>query len=106
MKRLGNSNKAILAKFAKFAELKNWPAHFVDAKKLQKDRLFPKVQIISIDTYGHYYQVEKRNGKWQIQRVDFEGQKAVSAWMGTRKFETMLDNVITIQEIEKRDQGD
>lgn len=105
MKRVGVTNKNILAKFIHLAKLKDWPVVVPHADTLKRDKLFPKFNSVSLDTYGYFYQVEKQNGNWQIQRVDYDGVKEVSNWMGTRKFETMLENVITIQEIEKRDQG-
>lgn len=106
MDRIGVTNKNILAKFVTLAKLKEWPVAVQHAEKLKRDKLFPKFTSVSIGTYGYFYQVEKQNGNWQIQRVDYDGAKEVSNWMGTRKFETMLDNIITIQEIEKRNQGD
>lgn len=105
MKRVGVANKNILAKFIQLAKLKDWPVSVPHANTLKKDKLFPPFNSVDLDTYGYFYQVEKQNGNWQIQRVDFDGPLPVSNWMGTRKFETMLENMITIQEIEKRDQG-
>jgi len=105
MNRLGVANKNALAKFVRLSNLLEWPIMLASPNRLYKDQLFPMARHMakSIEDYGHYYQLEKRNGRWQIQRVTPEGEVPVTDWVSTRNFLTGLDVVISIEQ-EKRAQ--
>lgn len=106
MKRFGITNKNIVAKFVEAANKLDWPVYINRYKLLERDELFPEIKFLAkegLDDYGHYYQLEKQNGRWQIQKVDTSGVFPVTGWLSTRPFIAGLTMVADIIE-EKRDQ--
>ncbi len=108
MERLSTVNKNILASFVKLANTLGWPIYIDHVTRLKKDLNFPEMKtLIEGDNHSHFYQLEKRNGKWQIQKVDNMAMTVsnITEWMNSRVFYECLKTAAGIfTEDKKRDQ--
>lgn len=106
IKRIGVTNKNILALFVRLANELEWPIYLEHYDRLKKDRNFPEMNTYVGDQQDGFYQLEKRNGQWQVQFVEDIDVVPVTKWVGTKKFEENLDFALEIaREIKKRGQS-
>ena len=106
MKRLGFTNKMVLANFVELANAMGWNVYIPFYKYLKKDPYFPVVKnpVESINDVQQFFKVEKNNGRWQIQKHDRGVVHGVTDWTTTRMFLNSLDLMQNIGK-EKREQG-
>lgn len=108
MKRLGVTNKNILAKFVGLANATKLPVYLESASKLARDNNFPKMTtLVDKDYSGDFFVIEKRNGLWQVQKIDAELGKVtgITPWLPTKKMDDALDFTMAfIAVLKERDQ--
>lgn len=105
IKRMGITNKNILALFVKLANELDWPIYVEYYDRLKKDKNFPEMKTF-VNQADDFYQIEKQNGQWQIQYVEEIDVKPVTPWIGSKKFEDHLEFSIGLaKEIKKRGQS-
>jgi len=107
VERFSIANRNILSKFVELANLNSWPAYIPGYERLEKDNNFPRLHT-PVDSDQHtepvcYYQLEKSNGKWQIQFVDEHSAQilGVTDWKFTRKFEESMGFAVELLKHQK-----
>jgi len=106
MKRFGVTNRNVLASFVSVANAMGWPTYIERYKLLCKDNNFPKAKHLAeggLAEHEHFFQVEKKNGTWQVQKVSEKGVHPITPWITTRKFIEALELTAHIVQ-EKKDQ--
>jgi hypothetical protein len=106
IKRMGVVNKNILALFVRLANELAWPIYLEHYDRLKKDKSFPEMLTYIGDQADGFYQLEKRNGQWQVQFVEDIEVIPVTRWATTKKFEENLEFALEVaKEIKKRGQS-
>lgn len=106
IKRIGVVNKNILALFVRLANELAWPIYLEHYDRLKKDKSFPEMLTYIGDQADGFYQLEKRNGQWQVQFVEEIDVLPVTRWATTKKFEENLEFALEVaKEIKKRGQS-
>jgi hypothetical protein len=107
MKRLGVTNKSMLARFVMLANTLEIPITIGEHRSLKNDITFPKaLTIAGPNHHGEVFTILKRDGMWQIQAIDEAGKpKGVTPWLPTKKMDDAMDFALMLyKNIKERDQ--
>lgn len=103
IKRIGINNKNVIANFVRLANELDWPIYLEHYERLKKDKNFPEMKTYVADQQDNFYQLEKRNGQWQVQFVEELDVLPVTKWASTKKFEEHLEfSLDVVRELKKR----